>query len=167
MRSLLYLSLLVELAAPLGVIAYSEMSNYDAPSAMKPSYGRISEEEFILTPSQIETFHREGCVTVPNVLSEKEVQEIESVFERFVKREIPVPGKDFCDMSRPFSTNYDEWSLVNCMLPTRYYPPFRNNIYERLTNSMAKQLFTREMTKDYDQFLNKKPRKVKYCSVFS
>ena len=54
----------------------------------------------------------------------------------------------------------EEWSIVNCMLPTRYYPAMRGNIYERLTESMAKQLFPdSEMTKDYDQLLNKRPGK--------
>lgn len=63
-------------------------------------------------------------------------------------------------MSKPFGVPYEEWSLVNCMLPTRYYPPLQNNVYERLTQSMARQLFPdSDMTKDYDQLLNKRPGK--------
>mmetsp|Transcript_26473 Transcript_26473/g.34482 ORF Transcript_26473/g.34482 Transcript_26473/m.34482 type:complete len:331 (+) Transcript_26473:77-1069(+) len=123
-------------------------------------YGRISQEEFVLTPEQIECFHREGCVTVPDVLTEDEVMEIEAVFAKFMNGEIEVPGKDFCDMSKPFGIPMDQWSVVNCMLPTRYYPPFRGNIYEKLTASIAKQLFPNsDMTKDYDQLLNKHPGK--------
>lgn len=64
------------------------------------------------------------------------------------------------DMSKPFDTPFEDWSIVNCMLPTRYYPPFQNNIYEKLTASIARQLFPdKDMTKDYDQFLNKRPGK--------
>jgi len=123
-------------------------------------YGRISDDEFRLTPEQIETFHREGCVTIPNVLSEAEIAEIEAVFDRFLSGEIPVPAKDFCDMSKPFGIPSEQWSIVNCMLPTRYYPPLRGNIYERLTASMARQLFpASDMVKDYDQLLNKRPGK--------
>ena len=59
-----------------------------------------SPESYILTPEQIETFHKEGCVTLPNVLTEEEVVEIEKVFDQFLNREIHVPGKDFCDMSK-------------------------------------------------------------------
>ena len=59
-----------------------------------------SPESYILTPEQIDTFHKEGCVTLPNVLTEEEVIEIEKVFDQFLKREIHVPGKDFCDMSK-------------------------------------------------------------------
>ena len=86
-------------------------------------YGRISDDEFILTPKQIETFHKEGCVTIPNVLTEEEVAELELVFDRFMSDEIQVPAKDHCDMSKPFGIPKSEWSIVNCMLPTRYYPP--------------------------------------------
>lgn len=123
-----------------------------------PTFGRVSDDRFILTPEQIECFHRDGCVTIPDVLTEDEVEELSNIFDRFVSREIPVPGKDFCDMSKPFGIPYEEWSLVNCMLPTKYYPPMKGNIYERLTASMAKQLFPdSSMTKDYDQLLNKRP----------
>lgn len=124
------------------------------------SYGRISDNEFMLTPEQIQMFHSQGCVTIDNVLTEEEVQELELIFDRFMAGEIPVPAKDFCDMSKPFGIPRDEWSIVNCMLPTTYFPEWRGNVYERLTASMAKQLFPEEeMAKDYDQLLNKLPRK--------
>ena len=123
-------------------------------------YGRISDDEFRLTPEQINSFHEKGCITLEGVLSHDEVDELLGVFERFVAGEIEVPGKDYCDMSKPFGIPYEEWSLVNCMLPTRYFPPLRNNVYERLTASIARQLFPHaNMTKDYDQFLNKRPGK--------
>lgn len=123
-------------------------------------YGRLSDDFFRLTPEQIETFRRDGCVTIPNVLTDEEVDELQNIFDRFIDGEIPVPGKDFCDMSKPFGIPYQEWSIVNCMLPTRYYPPMRGNIYERLTSSMAQQLFPESgMVKDYDQLLNKRPGK--------
>lgn len=58
-----------------------------------PKYGRISPDEFVLTPEQIEAFHRDGCVTIEDVLSEAEVEELGAVFDRFVSGEIQVPGK--------------------------------------------------------------------------
>jgi Phytanoyl-CoA dioxygenase (PhyH) len=131
-------------------------------SGHEEEYGRLSDDLFRLTPDQIETFHKEGCVTIENVLTEQEVEELQAIFDRFTSGDIKVPGKDFCDMSKPFGTDYKDWSIVNCMLPTRYYPPLQGNIYERLTNSMAQQLFPQAafgMTKDYDQLLNKRPGK--------
>jgi hypothetical protein len=59
----------------------------------KRLYGRISDDEFVLSPEQIEAFHRDGCVTVQDVLSDDEVDELASVFSRFVSGEIVVPGK--------------------------------------------------------------------------
>ena len=129
-------------------------------------FGRVSDSEYVLTQDQIETFHRDGCVTIPNVLTDEEVEVLAMVFDKFVSGEIFVPGKDFCDMSKPFGVPYDEWSLVNCMLPTRYYPPLRGNVYEKITASIARQLFPKsEMTQDYDQLLNKRPNKAD--AVFS
>ncbi|KAL9187930.1 hypothetical protein ACHAXT_006308 [Thalassiosira profunda] len=122
--------------------------------------GRTAPDAYTLTPEQIATFHKDGCVTLPDVLTEEEVASIETVFDRFLSRDIPVPGKDFCDMSKPFGVPFEEWSIVNCMLPTTYCPEFRGNIFERLTEGIAKQLHPDiEMAKDYDQLLNKWPRK--------
>ena len=92
-------------------------SSQDAPmtEGEVEDYGRISDDEFRLTPQQIETFRREGCVTIPNVLTEQEVSPLISVFDRFIKGEIDVPGKDFCDMSKKFGIPYEEWSIVNCL----------------------------------------------------
>lgn len=131
------------------------------PTTATPTYGRISDDYYRLTPEQIATFHREGCVTIPDVLQPAEVEYLRDIFDRFVRGEIPVEAKDFCDMSKPFGIPFSEWSIVNCMLPTRYYPPLHeNNVYERLTESIAQQLFPHcEMTPDYDQFLNKRPGK--------
>jgi hypothetical protein len=70
--------------------------------------GRVSHESYVLTTEQIQTFHQEGCVTLPDVLSEEEVSEIELVFDQFLHREIHVPGKDFCDMSKPFGIPFEE-----------------------------------------------------------
>lgn len=123
-------------------------------------FGRISKTEYILTPKQIQDFKTQGCCTLNDVLDEEEMIQIESIFQKFMNREIHVPGKDFCDMSKPFDTPFEDWSIVNCMLPTRYYPSFQNNIYEKLTACIAKQLFPdKDMSKDYDQFLNKRPGK--------
>lgn len=122
--------------------------------------GRISSDSYVLTEEQIETFHRDGLVTLHDVLTEEEVVEIEVVFDKFLNREIHVPGKDFCDMSKPFGIPFEEWSIVNCMLPTRYHPPFQNNIFERLTADIVRQIHPKlEMSKDYDQLLNKRPGK--------
>ena len=150
------------LISPLAVLNVASSLDSAVPSenAKGRGYGRVSSTEYILSPEQIESFYRDGCVTLPDVLTQEEVDELEVVFDKFLSREIPVPGKDFCDMSKPFNTPFDEWSIVNCMLPTKYYPSWQDNIYEQITMHIAQQLFpTKTMAKDYDQLLNKRPGK--------
>jgi len=147
-------------------ISHSPLSLDQLSSKSVGLYGRVSKETYILTPRQIQQFNEDGCCTLPDVLTEDEVSSIEHTFDQFLNRQIHVPGKDFCDMSKPFDTPFEEWSIVNCMLPTRYHPPFANNVYERITASIARQLFPNlDMTKDYDQLLNK--RRGKNDAVFS
>ena len=63
-------------------------------------------------------------------------------------------------MSKPFGTPFDEWSVVNGMLPHRYHPPLRNNAWERLAADIAAEVFPGvEMVQDYDQLLDKRPGK--------
>jgi phytanoyl-CoA hydroxylase len=135
--------------------------NNDSDIPQQRQYGRVSNDEFILTPEQVQAFHRDGCVTIPNVLREDEVQALADVADRFFSGEIKIPGKDYCDISKPFGIPVDDWSLINCMLPTRYYPPLAvDNVNEKLASSMAQQLFPHShMVQDYDQFLNKRPGK--------
>jgi hypothetical protein len=138
----------------------STTSTTTEASFTKKQVGRVSLTHYILSPEQIQAFHRDGCVTLHDLLTEEELLEIEAVFDKFLDRTIHVPGKDFCDMSKPFDTPFEDWSIVNCMLPTKYYPPLQNNIYEQLTQNIARQLFpSKTMVKDYDQFLNKRANK--------
>ena len=128
------------------------------------SYGRISMTPpvFRLTQDEIDAFFRDGLVTIPNVLTEEELRPLVEAFDRFMDGTIDVPGKDLCDMSKPFGTPREEWSIVNAMLPTTYDPTLQNNVYEQITKNMVDQLFPQEihnMTKDYDQLLNKFPGK--------
>ena len=69
-------------------------------------------------------------------------------------------GKDFCDMSQPFDTPRANYSVINAMLPRRYYPELQGNVYEQIAQSIADQLFPEtEMVLDYDQLLDKMPGK--------
>jgi len=123
------------------------------------TYGRVPNAGYIIDPKKIEDFKENGYTTLENVLTE-EVQEIEKIYDRFMNREIKVPGKDFCDMSKPFDTPFEEYSIINCMLPTKYYPPLKGNVYEKIVQSISEQVYPdADMTQDYDQLLNKRPQK--------
>ena len=125
---------------------------------MPNGFGRRGDA-YILRPEQIEQFHRDGYVTLEAVLTDEEISALEPDFERFVRGEIPDMGRDFCDMSGPADRRFEDYSLVNAMLPRRYQPHVQGNVYERRTASIARQLIGDVAALDYDQFLAKRPNK--------
>jgi phytanoyl-CoA hydroxylase len=104
-------------------------------------------------------FETRGFVHLRGVLTEAEVAEIERVYDQFLRREIPVPGRDYCDMAGDYGRDPSDFSIVNVMLPRRYHPAWQGNVYEVRTAAIARQLCGDGMTIDYDQLLAKQPYK--------
>ena len=95
-----------------------------------------------LTPAQRDAFFEDGLVVLGKLLDEADVAAIEVEYDRFMSGvHAEEMGKDFTDMSKPFGTPFDEWSVVNGMLPHRYHPPLRNNAWERLAAEIAAEVF--------------------------
>lgn len=122
------------------------------------TYGRHGDD-YLLSPDEAAQFHRDGYVILRSVMSETELAEIEPVFQRFIRGEVPGMERDFCDMSGPYGRKFEEFSLVNAVLPRRYDPTLRGNLFERRSASIARQLIGPSATLDYDQFLAKRPAK--------
>ncbi|WP_219893040.1 phytanoyl-CoA dioxygenase family protein [Aquisediminimonas profunda] len=116
-------------------------------------------DDYILSAEQIAQFHRDGYVTLRDVLTEEELAAIEPEFERFIRGEVPEMGRDFCDMSGPYDRKFEDFSLVNAVLPRKYRPDLQGNIYEKRAASISRQLIGETATLDYDQFLAKRPAK--------
>ena len=114
-----------------------------------------------LTPAQRDAFFEDGLVVLGKLLDEAAVAAIEVEYDRFMSGiHAEEMGKDFTDMSKPFGTPFDQWSVVNGMLPHRYHPPLRNNAWERLAAEIAAEVFPGvDMVQDYDQLLDKRPGK--------
>jgi len=114
---------------------------------------------YLVTDEEQQRFRRDGYVHLCGVLSDDELGEIAAVYERFLRREIAVPGKDLCDMSGDYGRGFEQYSIVNVMLPRRYYPAWQGNLYEQRAASIAEQLHGPGMVLDYDQLLAKRPFK--------
>ncbi len=114
---------------------------------------------FILSESDKKHFHDQGYLILRQVMMLEEIAPLETIYMRFAKGEIADMGRDFCDMSGPYDREYKDFSLINAMLPRVYYPLLQDNLFERLTQSIAEQLIGDSATLDYDQFLSKKPSK--------
>lgn len=125
---------------------------------MLASKGRQGDN-YILTPPEIEAFKKNGYVHLKEVLSEDEVASLEEEYMKFLRREIHVEGRDFCDMSGDYAKALDEYSIINIMLPSRYNPALRGSVYEKRAASIAQQLCGPEMVFDYDQLLAKPPNR--------
>ena len=68
--------------------------------------------------------------------------------------------KDFCDMSQPYGTPFEKFQLINAMLPGKYMPSFKENIFYKIAKDISSQLYKNGKAEmDYEQFLAKKPSK--------
>jgi phytanoyl-CoA hydroxylase len=120
---------------------------------------RVRGDRYVVTGEERESFHANGFVHLAGVLSDAEIAELEVVYDRFLRREIEVPGKDYCDMAGDYGRRPEEFSIINVMLPRRYFPAWVGNIFERRAASIAEQLVGAGMELDYDQLLAKQPYK--------
>lgn len=120
---------------------------------------RIDGEHYRVSDEEKEHFARHGYVHLRGLLTEAEVAELEVIYDRFLRRDIEVPGKDYCDMAGDYGREPEDFSIINVMLPRRYYPDWQDNIFERRAASAAAQLCGEGMAIDYDQLLAKQPFK--------
>lgn len=128
-----------------------------SPETLSPEQRRQGER-YVVTPEDVEAFRRDGYVHLPGVMSPEEMDEIEAVYDRFLRREIAVPGKDFNDMTTgEHGTDPTGYAIVNVMLPRKYYPQWQGNTFERRAESIAEQLCGEGMVIDFDQLLAKQP----------
>ncbi len=123
-----------------------------------PTVG-VDGDEYYLSPEQIEAFHRDGYIVVENVVSEAELAPIEAIYQQFMQGDVAGMGRDFCDMSGPYTRAFEDFQIVNAVLPRVYLPELQDNIYERRAASIARQLLGDTAALDYDQFLAKRPKK--------
>lgn len=116
-------------------------------------------DEYTLTEAEIATFHRDGWVTLEGILTEQELQPLEEIYMRFLRREIHVPGRDYCDMTGDYEKAIEDFAILNVMLPRHYLPSLQGNIYERRAAHVTRQLWGEGFAIDYDQLVAKPPGK--------
>ena len=128
---------------------------------MKSNNKKRHGYNFSLTKKEISQFNNQGYLVLKNVLTEKEMIKIDPVFDHFISgKEQKRMKKDFCDMSQPYGTPFEKFQLVNAMLPGKYMPSFKENIFFKVAQNISKQLYPSGIPDmDYEQFLAKKPTK--------
>jgi phytanoyl-CoA hydroxylase len=120
---------------------------------------RIQGDTYLVSDEEKQHFVDFGYVHLKGLLTTAEVDELEVTYDRFLRREIDVPGKDYCDMAGDYGREPEDFSIINVMLPRRYHDAWQGNVYERRAASVAEQLHGDGMIIDYDQLLAKQPYK--------
>jgi phytanoyl-CoA hydroxylase len=116
------------------------------------------DRSYRVTEAQRAAFARDGYVHLPAVLTADELADIAEVYDRFLRGDIPVAGKDLNDMTTgEHGTDPSGYAIVNVMLPRRYHPEWRGNVFERRAAGIAAQLCGEGMVIDFDQLLAKQP----------
>ena len=117
-----------------------------------------AEGAYQLSAEQIQHYKNQGYLVIENVLTEAEMAEIDPWFDHFIEGKHEGMGRDLCDMSQPKDTPFEQYRLVNAMLPSRYEPTLDKSRFEQVAKSISEQLYGGDnIDKDYDQFLAKKP----------
>ncbi len=122
---------------------------------------RRAGDLYQIKPEEIAQYNEQGYLVLNDFLTEAEVATLDGWFDHFVAGKEPDMGRDFCDMSQPYGTPIEQFRLVNAVLPSKYRPELKGNIYERLATRVAQQLYPGESVVDYDQFLAKRPGQAK------
>lgn len=82
-----------------------------APRALRRSFA--SAATYHVPDSAKLSFRERGYAILPNFLSEQELAPIDEIYQKFMRGEVAIPGKDFCDMSQTFEAikgkHPDEW----------------------------------------------------------
>jgi phytanoyl-CoA hydroxylase len=124
-----------------------------------PSMAEMADAEYLITDEHRRLFREQGFVHLSGLLTKAEVDQIAIDYDRFLRREIEVPGKDYCDMAGDYGRDPADYSIINVMLPRRYHPAWVGNVVEQRSASVARQLLGHDMELDYDQLLAKQPYK--------
>jgi hypothetical protein len=123
-----------------------------------PGAVRRRGDRYEVSAAEIEAFRRDGYVHLRGVMAPDEMDDIEVVYDRFLRGDIAVAGKDFNDMTTgEHGTDPSGYAVVNVMLPRRYHPAWQGNVFEQRATSIAEQLCGEGMTIDFDQLLAKSP----------
>ena len=83
---------------------------------------------YTVSRDEMEGFRANGFVHLNGSAQRRGGRRLEVVYDRFLRREIEVPGKDYCDMAGDYGRDPSDYSIVNVMLPRTYFPAWQGNV---------------------------------------
>ncbi|MBQ85394.1 MAG: hypothetical protein CMQ16_03180 [Gammaproteobacteria bacterium] len=125
----------------------------------KRHFSLNTNNDYVVSEQDYEAFHRDGYVTLKNVMTEEEMQQIERVYDEFNegKRDGIDFGNDIGDMSQGQDALPEDFNMININIPCTHDPTWANNIFEQKARFISQQLHGKDMEKDYEQLLTKLP----------
>ncbi len=114
-------------------------------------------EHYPITAAHRAQFANDGWLVLPQFLSAAELAPLERLYEQLLRREIPVAGRDYCDMTGAYDRPVEDYAILNVMLPRRYCPALAGNVYEQRAAAAAAALIGPGLGLDYDQLVAKPP----------
>ncbi|MCR9243856.1 MAG: phytanoyl-CoA dioxygenase family protein [bacterium] len=118
----------------------------------------MPEAPIVPTADQRREFTEHGWTTIRSLVSAEELTAIARHYEDLLRRRVPVPGRDYCDMTGDYDRPVEDFAILNVMLPRRYLPELADNPYEQRATAIARSLLGDDMVLDYDQLVAKPPR---------
>ncbi len=114
-------------------------------------------DPYPLTQAHKDAFARDGWVVLEDFVDEQHLAALEQDHMRLLRREVPVAGRDYCDMTGDYDRPIEQFALLNVMLPRTYLPELQGNVYERRAAGVVAQLLGDGFALDYDQLVAKPP----------
>ena len=116
-----------------------------------------NEKRRILTATEFDFYHANGYLSLENIVSDEELEEIKQVYMKLVFPsnstdflDVPTTFKeDYGDHSSPEGTPQDQWKMINVTLPSIHAKKeWRDNpavkAYNERVQDIAAQLFSKE-----------------------
>jgi len=114
---------------------------------------------YYLTQEQIQRYHEDGFISVPDVVTPEELERLETTYDKFLRQEVVGLGNDYSDITTATGKPVDSFSAISVMVPREYAPELCSNVYEMRAAHIVAQLYGEEMALEFDRFIAKKPNR--------
>jgi ectoine hydroxylase-related dioxygenase (phytanoyl-CoA dioxygenase family) len=112
----------------------------------------------VLTPEQIEFFHREGYLSLPAITSPEEVAQLCDIYDHLFETKAGRDQGDHLDLTSHDDNEQQEPTLPQIMNPSKYAPALKDTQLRANAEAIARQLFGERTEFRFDHAIRKPAR---------
>jgi ectoine hydroxylase-related dioxygenase (phytanoyl-CoA dioxygenase family) len=112
----------------------------------------------VLTPEQIEFFHREGYLSLPAITSPEEVAQLCDIYDHLFEVKAGRDQGDHLDLTSHDDDENKEPTLPQIMNPSKYAPALKDTQLRANAEAIARQLFGDQTQFRFDHAIRKPAR---------